>query len=127
MGQCALTLIKLFVGITMGLNIGEAIWGQAQSIAYTNEIPIWMHISGLFLISASLGVIFNARPIDILLGLPVAMLGMWNLLSWFRKWLGCGDLGNYSSDYIIRNLDCEKDGTDWLYLHCSRHHHFGSR
>ncbi|GAB7230062.1 threonine/serine exporter family protein [Vibrio rotiferianus] len=77
LGQCALTLIKLFVGITMGLNIGEAIWGQAQSIAYTNEIPIWMHISGLFLISASLGVIFNARPIDILLGLPVAMLGMW--------------------------------------------------
>ncbi|AYO22751.1 hypothetical protein D0856_22675 [Vibrio owensii] len=77
LGQCALTLIKLFVGITMGLNIGEAIWGQAQSIAYTNEIPIWMHISGLFLISACLGVIFNARPIDILLGLPVAMLGMW--------------------------------------------------
>ena len=77
LGQCALTLIKLFVRITMGLNIGEAIWGQAQSIAYTNEIPIWMHISGLFLISACLGVIFNARPIDILLGLPVAMLGMW--------------------------------------------------
>ena len=77
LGQCALTLIKLFVGITMGLNIGEAIWGQAQSIAYTNAVPIWMHISGLFIISISLGVIFNARPIDILLGLPVAMLGMW--------------------------------------------------
>ncbi|MDK9778292.1 MULTISPECIES: threonine/serine exporter family protein [unclassified Vibrio] len=77
LGQCALTLIKLFVGITMGLNIGEAIWGQAQSIAYTNEIPTWMHISGLFLISSCLGVIFNARPLDILLGLPVAMLGMW--------------------------------------------------
>ncbi|CAH1590420.1 threonine/serine exporter family protein [Vibrio rotiferianus] len=77
LGQCGLTLIKLFVGITMGLNIGEAIWGQAQSIAYTNEIPTWMHISGLFLISSCLGVIFNARPLDILLGLPVAMLGMW--------------------------------------------------
>jgi len=77
LGQCALTLIKLFVGITMGINIGEAIWGQAQSIAYTNEIPTWMHISGLFLISSCLGVIFNARPLDILLGLPVAMLGMW--------------------------------------------------
>ncbi|QTG98109.1 threonine/serine exporter family protein, partial [Vibrio furnissii] len=28
-GQSALTLIKLFVGIVIGLNIGEAIWGQA--------------------------------------------------------------------------------------------------
>ncbi|EDP60586.1 threonine/serine exporter family protein [Vibrio sp. AND4] len=77
LGQCVLTLIKLFIGITMGLNIGEAIWGQAQSIAYTNEVPIWMHISGLFIISFCLGVIFNARIIDVLLGLPVAILGMW--------------------------------------------------
>ncbi len=77
LGQSALTLIKLFVGIVMGLNIGEAIWGQAESISYTNEVPFWMHIFGLFLLSISLGILFNARPIDILLGLPVAMLGMW--------------------------------------------------
>ncbi|WCP68947.1 threonine/serine exporter family protein [Vibrio tubiashii] len=77
LGQSALTLIKLFVGIVMGLNIGEAIWGQAASIEYINEVPVWLHISGLFLISISLGIIFNARPTDILLGLPVAALGMW--------------------------------------------------
>lgn len=77
LGQSALTLIKLFVGIVMGLNIGEAIWGQAATLDYINEIPTWMHISGLFLLSLSLGVIFNARPTDILLGLPVAALGMW--------------------------------------------------
>lgn len=61
----------------MGLNIGEAIWGQAVSIDYTNAVPMWMHISGLVLISVSIGVMFNARPKDILLGLPVAVLGMW--------------------------------------------------
>lgn len=61
----------------MGLNIGEAIWGQPDITSYVNEIPTWLHISGLFLISASLGIIFNARPTDILLGLPVAVLGMW--------------------------------------------------
>lgn len=77
LGQSALTLIKLFVGIIMGLNIGEAIWGQAVSIDYTNAVPMWMHISGLVLISVSIGVMFNARPKDILLGLPVAVLGMW--------------------------------------------------
>ncbi|KJY84603.1 membrane protein [Vibrio galatheae] len=77
LGQSALTLIKLFVGIVMGLNIGEAIWGQAEASKYINEVPIWLHIFGLFLISISLGIIFNARPMDVLLGLPVAALGMW--------------------------------------------------
>ncbi len=77
LGQSALTLIKLFVGIVMGLNIGEAVWGQAESIEYTNEVPVWMHIAGLFLISVSINIIFNARWFDMLLGLPVAVLGMW--------------------------------------------------
>lgn len=77
LGQSALSLIKLFVGIVMGLNIGEAIWGQAETIEYVNEVPVWLHIFGLFLISVSISIIFNARPTDILLGLPVAALGMW--------------------------------------------------
>ena len=77
LGQSALTLIKLFIGVIMGLNIGEAWWGQAESLSYTNEVPLWLHCFGLLLISSSIGVIFNARPKDILLGLPVAVLGMW--------------------------------------------------
>ncbi|WP_117232460.1 threonine/serine ThrE exporter family protein [Vibrio maerlii] len=77
LGQSFLTLIKLFVGIVMGLNIGEAIWGQAESLSYTNQVPDWLHVLGLPLISVSIGVMFNARPLDILLGLPVAVLGMW--------------------------------------------------
>ncbi|QIA65648.1 threonine/serine exporter family protein [Vibrio astriarenae] len=77
LGQSALTLIKLFVGVVIGLNIGEAWFGQVDSISYTNQIPLWMHYFGLLLISTSIGVMFNARPKDILLGLPVAVLGMW--------------------------------------------------
>lgn len=77
LGQSFLTLIKLFVGIVIGLNIGEAIWGQAPATTYKNEVPFVMHIFGLFLISISLSILFNARPKDILLGLPVAALGMW--------------------------------------------------
>ncbi|EKO3493627.1 threonine/serine exporter family protein [Vibrio fluvialis] len=76
-GQSALTLIKLFVGIVIGLNIGEAIWGQAPATTYKNEVPQALHIFGLFLLSTSIGVLFNARLKDILLGLPVAVLGMW--------------------------------------------------
>lgn len=77
LGQCALTLIKLFVGIVMGLNIGEAIWGTSETLNYLNEVPTWLHIMGVFLISISIGIIFNARARDIMLGLPVAVLGMW--------------------------------------------------
>lgn len=77
LGQSALALMKLFVGIVIGLNIGEAIWGQATATTYKNEVPFALHVFGLFLISVSLGIIFNARLIDILLGLPVAALGMW--------------------------------------------------
>ncbi|MDN3696200.1 MULTISPECIES: threonine/serine ThrE exporter family protein [Vibrio] len=77
LGQCALSLIKLFVGIVMGLNIGEAIWGQAVSISYTNAVPTWLHVLGLPIISICIGIIFNARTKDIVLGLPVAVLGMW--------------------------------------------------
>lgn len=77
LGQSALTLIKLFVGIVMGLSIGETVWGSATSSDYMNEVPLWLHICSLFLLSVSLSIIFNARPIDILLGLPVAALGMW--------------------------------------------------
>ncbi len=77
LGQSALALMKLFVGIVIGLNIGEAIWGQALATTYKNEVPLALHIFGLFLISVSLSILFNARPKDILLGLPVAALGMW--------------------------------------------------
>lgn len=77
LGQSGLVLIKLFVGIIMGLNIGESIWGQAPAMAYHNEIPVYLHIFGLFLLSGSIGILFNARIKDILLGAPVAVLGMW--------------------------------------------------
>ncbi len=80
LGQSALALIKLFVGIVIGLNIGEAIWGQALATTYKNEVPFALHVFGLFLISVSLSILFNARPKDILLGLPVAALGMWGPL-----------------------------------------------
>lgn len=77
LGQSMLSLIKLFIGIAMGLNIGEAIWGTTSVTTYINQVPQWMHILGLPLISISIGIMFNARPTDILLGLPVAVLGMW--------------------------------------------------
>ncbi len=51
--------------------------GTSPATTYRNEVPLALHIFGLFLLSVSIGVLFNARPKDILLGLPVAVLGMW--------------------------------------------------
>ncbi|MBF9002067.1 MULTISPECIES: threonine/serine exporter family protein [Vibrio] len=77
LGQSTLILMKLFVGMIIGLNIGESIWGHMDAVAYRNDIPLPLHIFGLFLLSGSIGILFNARVKDILLGAPVAVLGMW--------------------------------------------------
>lgn len=76
-GQSALILLKLFIGIVMGLHIGEGIWGLSASLDYINDVPQWMQIMAVPLLSISIGIIFNAKPRDIMLGLPVAALGMW--------------------------------------------------
>jgi uncharacterized membrane protein YjjP (DUF1212 family) len=80
LGQCFLTLIKLLIGIIIGLHIGEAIFGVSDSITYQNEFPLWLQIIGLPIISFSIGVMFKARPKDTLYSLPVAALGMWGPL-----------------------------------------------
>ncbi|WP_390623763.1 threonine/serine exporter family protein [Vibrio gallicus] len=80
LGYSALTLLQLFIGIFIGIHIGENLWLATDSITYVNDIPLWMHITAVPLISIAIGVIFNAKPRDMLLGLPVAILGMWGPL-----------------------------------------------
>ncbi|CAM2796043.1 threonine/serine exporter family protein [Vibrio rarus] len=77
LGQSMLTLIKLFIGIFMGVHIGESLWQINDSVHYINDVPTLMHIAGLPIISVAIGIIFNAKPRDMLLGMPVAILGMW--------------------------------------------------
>ena len=72
--------MKLFIGILIGLSIGETIWGNPQSVANINEVAQWMPYVALPALSFSLGIIFNARIIDIFLAVPVTILGMWGPL-----------------------------------------------
>lgn len=76
-GQAAFIYLKLFIGIYIGLSIGQTIWGEAVSIPNTNEVPGWMPLVALPVLSFSLGIIFNARLVDSLLALPATSLGMW--------------------------------------------------
>ena len=79
-GQSIFIFMKLFIGIFIGLSIGETLWGQTESIANINEVAKWMPYVALPVLSCSLGIIFNARAIDILLAFPVTILGMWGPL-----------------------------------------------
>ena len=83
--QAIFVFTKLFIGIFMGLNIGGAIWGAGLHVENVNEVIWWVPIIALPLFSAALGVIFNARLVDIALALPVTALGLWGPV-----WLGVG-------------------------------------
>ncbi|MDA9556623.1 threonine/serine exporter family protein [Vibrio sp.] len=97
LGQCALSLMQLFVGIAMGLNVGEYLWTVNYTTTYINEIPTWLHVFGLILISISIGVVFNARLKDMMLSLPVAILGMWGPLYIGSGWV----VGTWATTVLI--------------------------
>ena len=79
-GQSIFIFMKLFIGILIGLSVGENFWGATQSIENINEVAFWMPYIALPALSFAIGIIFNARMIDILLAIPVTILGMWGPL-----------------------------------------------
>ena len=83
--QAIFIFTKLFIGIFIGLNIGETIFGAGLHADNVNEVIWWWPIVALPVFSLALGVIFNARLIDIALALPVTALGLWGPV-----WLGFG-------------------------------------
>ncbi len=89
LGQSFLTLIKLLIGIIIGLHIGEAIFGVTEPINYQNQFPVWLQLIGLPMLSFSIGIMFKSRPRDTFFSLPVAMLGMWgpNYLGFDGGWV----------------------------------------
>lgn len=85
--QSIFILVKLFIGIYMGLTLGDNLWGASVAQLNINEVASWMPFVALPALSLSLGVIFNTRFIDIIYALPVSILGMWG--PWYLD-LGSG-------------------------------------
>ncbi len=77
LGQSLFIFIKLFIGILIGLSVGETAWGHTESVPNINEVSHWATYIALPVLSLSLGVILNVRPIDMLYAFPVTILGMW--------------------------------------------------
>ncbi|WP_282096544.1 threonine/serine ThrE exporter family protein [Epibacterium ulvae] len=73
-------LMKLFIGIYIGLSLGGIFWDSLPSAPNVNEVPGWLAYVALPALSFSIGLIFNARLRDIILAIPVTIIGMWGPL-----------------------------------------------
>ena len=88
LGQCILSLIKLFSGIFIGISLGTSIWATT-AIEYTNAFPNYVTFVGAGLLALCVGVSFNIRPKDIVRGLPAVAIGTWgpSVLNFDNGWV----------------------------------------
>lgn len=88
LGQCALSLIKLFSGIFIGLSIGSAVW-ETTPIPYTNELPAYFTLIGAILLAIAVAIMFNIRPRDVVRAIPVIAIGTWGptILNFEHGWV----------------------------------------
>jgi len=80
LAQSLLVLMKLFIGIYLGLSVGEAAWGPVASAPNISDVPDFLPYLALPVVSLCVGVTFNARPVDIVYAFPTTILGMWGPL-----------------------------------------------
>ncbi|PKF60257.1 hypothetical protein CW745_15970 [Psychromonas sp. psych-6C06] len=97
LAQSALVGIKIFIGVVLGLSLSKLLVDYTAATNFVNEIPLALHIMALIVISIGVGIIFNANFSDIIIGLPVAAVGMWGP-HWFTSdWV----IGTWISTMII--------------------------
>ncbi|GLS90727.1 membrane protein [Psychromonas marina] len=97
LAQSGLIIIKIFIGVVLGLSLSGLVAEHTAAISFVNEIPLWLHILGLIGISFAIGLIFNASLTDILIGLPAAAIGMWGPHLFTTDWV----VGTWISTMII--------------------------
>ncbi|PMH43757.1 hypothetical protein BCU68_12970 [Vibrio sp. 10N.286.49.B3] len=96
LAQSSLIVMKIFIGIVLGLSL-SSLAGENIAEPFINQIPLALHILALIGISVAIGLIFNASLTDILIGLPVAAIGMWGP-HWFTSdWV----VGTWISTILI--------------------------
>ncbi|MFA0438979.1 hypothetical protein BCU70_09805 [Vibrio sp. 10N.286.49.C2] len=77
LAQSGFVIMKLFIGIVLGLTISRLFISTPDVTNYINEIPPITQFVALVGISTGIGVIFNADAKDIAISLPAAIIGMW--------------------------------------------------
>lgn len=97
LAQSSLIVIKIFIGVILGLSLSTQFSDYSTATTFVNEIPWVLHIIALIGISVAIGIIFNASMTDIMVGLPAAAIGMWGP-HWFTSdWV----VGTWLSTMLI--------------------------
>lgn len=97
LAQSALVVIKIFIGVILGLSLATLLSDYSTATTFVNEISLTLQVVALIGISVAIGVIFNASRIDIMIGLPAAAIGMWGPHWFTADWV----VGTWISTMII--------------------------
>ncbi|ANQ51666.1 threonine/serine exporter family protein [Flammeovirga sp. MY04] len=93
--------LKLFIGVYLGMSLGTFFFNLSPDV-YINEIPKWMHFIALPALSAGLGVVFNTKFKDLLIGLFLAVIAFWGPMI-FQENIGW-IFGTFISAFLITFL-----------------------
>ncbi|WP_044204442.1 threonine/serine exporter ThrE family protein [Flammeovirga sp. OC4] len=93
--------LKLFIGVYLGMALGHFFFGLEEDV-YINEIPQWVHFIALPALSAGLGVVFNTKLKDLLIGLFLAVIAFWGPMIFQNNigWI----FGTFISAFLITFL-----------------------
>lgn len=97
LAQSALVVIKIFIGVVLGLSLATLLSDYSTAVTFVNEISLPLQVLALIGISVAIGVIFNASIKDIMIGLPAAAIGMWGPHWFTADWV----VGTWVSTIII--------------------------
>lgn len=97
MAQSGLIIIKLVIGIVLGLGAAELILPVGETVQVNHTHSLWIQVPALLLISMAIGLVFNGGFRTILLGLPAAGIGLWGPQLFTPDWL----IGTWISTVLI--------------------------
>lgn len=93
--------LKLFIGVYLGMSLGKFIFHLEEDV-YINELPQWLHFIALPMLSAGLGVVFNTKTKDLVIGLTLAVIAFWGPMAFQNNigWI----FGTFISAFLITFL-----------------------
>lgn len=96
-----MVFLKLFIGVYLGMSLGKYFFNLENDI-YINELPKWLHFIALPILSAGLGVVFNTKIKDLVIGLLLAVIAFWGPMM-FQDNIGW-IFGTFISAFLITLL-----------------------
>ncbi|WP_281614427.1 threonine/serine exporter family protein [Flammeovirga sp. SubArs3] len=99
--NAVMIFLKLFIGVYLGMSVGNYLFDLPEDI-YVNEIPKWGHYIALPFLSIGLGIVFNTKFKDMMIGLVLAAIAFWGPMVFTNNlgWI----FGTFISAFLITFL-----------------------